>query len=158
MFKKVFFVALFVVNFTSGFFTVSRNEDNEAGAPGAAQVFLSIDSINTLLKIITGFTPSYTIIGKSWTPDLDLQLAGIDFNLHQVNITSFEVTQATTGIEFVGDSDTVRTTIDKINMELAVDAKATSLLPIPLEITKINISNFTIQLDLATTSEDQLIW
>ena len=156
MFKKVFFVALFVVNFTSGFNAISQNEDKEAGAPGAAQIFLNVNAMQALLRVITGFVPYYDLIGKSWTPDLDIQLAGIDFKLHQVNITEFEI--APSFFEFVGDTDTVRTIIPNANISLAVDAKATSFVPVPLEITEVNITNFNLQLDLGTTSEDQLIW
>ena len=156
MFKKVFFVALFVVNFTSGFFTVSQNEDNEAGAPGATQIFLNVNAMQALLRVITGFVPYYDLVGKSWTPDLDIQLAGIDFKLNQVNITDFEC--APSFFEFVGDTDTVRTIIPNVNITLAVDAKATSFVPVPLEITEFKITNFNLQLDLGTTSEDQLIW
>ena len=62
-------------------------------------------------------------------------------------------------MKFVDDSDTVRTTILNTDIKLAVDAKATSPVPVPLEITEIFIQNFTLQLDLATTSdEEQLIW
>ena len=59
---------------------------------------------------------------------------------------------------FVNGTDTVRTTILNTDIKLAVDAKATSFVPVPLEITEINIQNFTLVLDLNTTSEDQLIW
>ena len=156
MFKKILFFALFAVNFTSGFFTISENEDTEAGAPGAMQVFLNVEAVNTLLKLVTGFAPYYALVGKSWTPDLEIKLDGIDFKLNQVNITDFSV--GSSSMAFVNGTDTVRTTILNTDIKLAVDAKATSFVPVPLEITEINIQNFTLVLDLNTTSEDQLIW
>lgn len=61
-------------------------------------------------------------------------------------------------IAFVGDSNTLRTTITGLDATLAVDASATSLIPIPLNIDSVTISNLTLQFDLATTSDDQVHW
>ena len=156
MFKKALFVALFVVSFTSGFFTISENDDTEAGAPGATQIFLDVGAMNTLLKMITGFTPYYALVGKSWTGDIEVNLAGTDFKLTKVTIADMTIEESS--MAFVDDTDTVRTTIMNTSLNLTVEAEATHKHVIPLKISEINIQNFTLQLDLATTSDDQLIW
>ena len=156
MFKKALFVSLFVVSFTSGFFTISENDNAEGGAPGATQIFLNVDAMNTLLKLITGFTPYYALVGKSWTGDFEVNLAGIDFKLTNVTISGMNIGESS--MAFVNGTDTVRTTIKDTYLNLTVEAKATSKVPIPLKISEVSIQNFTLQLDLATTSDDQLIW
>ena len=80
-------------------------------------------------------------------PELDL-----DIKFNQLNITNVIVGH--TEMSFVGDTDTVRTIISEVNVTLAVDAKATSIVPVPLEITELFLQNVSIQLDLATTSQD----
>ncbi len=61
-------------------------------------------------------------------------------------------------MEFVKGTDTVRTTIANTDIHLSVDAEATSFIPIPLEITDVYISGASLQLDLATTTDNQVNW
>ena len=158
MLRQALVAALFAINFTNGFFTTSLNEDTEAGAPGALQIFLNVKSMNTLLQDVAVFAPYYVLQGKSWSPYLDLSVPELDLDIkvNQLNITNVIVGHS--AMEFVGDTDTVRTTLSEVNITLAVDAKATSFVPVPLEITELFLQNVSIQLELATTSKDELIW
>lgn len=100
--------------------------------------------------------PYYALRGKSFDLDLDINLKGLELKIKQVNIT--DVTIGDAGMDFVGDSNTVRTTITNANITLAVDAEGTSIIPVKLDITEVFLQNVTLQLDLATSSEDQLKW
>ena len=96
--------------------------------------------------------------GKSWSPSLDLHVPGLDIDImiNQLNIT--DVTIGHSSMAFVDNTDTVRTTLSNINVTFALDAKATSLLPVPMEFTKLFVQGLSIQLDLSTTTENELIW
>lgn len=98
----------------------------------------------------------YVLRGKSFNPDLDINLKGLELKINQVNIT--EAKFGDVSMDFVGATDVVRTTITNANITLAVDAEATSIFPIPLDITEVFLQNVTMQLDLTTSSDDQLIW
>ena len=98
----------------------------------------------------------YVLRGKSFNPDLDINLKGLELKINQVNIT--EAKFGDVSMDFVGATDVVRTTITNANITLAVDAEATSIFPVPLDITEVFLQNVTMQLDLTTTSDDQLIW
>lgn len=98
----------------------------------------------------------YVLRGKSFNPDLDINLAGLELKINQVNITDAKFGDVS--MDFVGATDVVRTTITNANITLAVDAEATSFFPVPLDITEVFLQNVTMQLDLTTSSDDQLIW
>ena len=61
-------------------------------------------------------------------------------------------------MEFVPNTEKVRTTVVAKSIKLSVDAEATSPIPIPLEITSVTISGATLQLDLSTDSQDEVNW
>jgi len=98
----------------------------------------------------------YVLKGKSFNPDLDINLAGLELKINQVNITDAKFGDVS--MDFVGATDVVRTTITNANITLAVDAEATSFFPVSLDITEVFLQNVTMQLDLTTSSDDQLIW
>jgi len=98
----------------------------------------------------------YVLRGKSFNPDLDINLAGLELKINQVNITDAKFGDVS--MDFVGATDVVRTTITNANITLAVDAEATSFFPVSLDITEVFLQNVTMQLDLTTSSDDQLIW
>lgn len=139
------------------FYTMNVVDANEeAGTPGAIQFFANVNSLNTFLGDVRAFAPYYALNGKSFTPDIDVSVAGIDIHLNQVNIT--DVTIGDSSMAFVGDTDTVRTVLTNMNITLAVDAGAKKKPMIPLEITQVFLQNVTIQLDMGTTTEDELKW
>jgi len=121
MFKQALVAALFAVNLTNGFYTTSIIDDTtEGGMPGALQLFLNVDSMNTLIGDASKAVPYYALKGKSFDLDLDINLKGLDLKINQVNITDVTIGKAEMG--FVGDSNTVRTTFTDANITLAVDA------------------------------------
>ena len=156
--KNAMMAALFAV--TTNAFVSTKNfwKDENGGTPmpGATQIFLNVPSLSTLLKDITTFVPYYTLVGKSFDVSLDKKIAGVEFTLQQVNITAFSIGDAS--MAFVGDTNTIRTTFINTDVTLNVAAQAKSGLPIVLDVTQIQLTNFTFQLDLATTSDDQVHW
>ena len=82
MFRRALVTALFAVNFANGFFTMSNADDTEVGMPGALQIFLNVNSVQTLLQDVSAFAPYYALNKISVNPDLDITLAGIDFKLN----------------------------------------------------------------------------
>lgn len=117
---------------------------------------MNVPSLSTLMKDITAFVPYYTLVGKSFQLDKDISIGGIDFKINQVNITNLVIADGK--VNFVGDSDTVRTTIKGADITLNIDAEATSFIPVPLDITSVFIKNVTLELDLATTTSDEVHW
>jgi len=132
------------------------DENSDAGMPGGIQLFANVNSLDTLLGDVRALIPAVALKGKSINPDIDVKVAGIDFHINQVNIT--DITIATSSMAFVGDSNTVRTILSDINVKLAVDVGASSIFPIALDVTEVELKNVTIQLDLATSTEDELKW
>lgn len=125
--------------------------------PGSVQMYLDVSSASSILKYVTAFGPYYSgIIGKQIDINFDTSFAGIDLHINNATVTDFMIADG--NMAFVGDSNTIRTTITGIDVTLAVDANATSWIPKPLDVTEVKISNMTIQFDLSTTSEDQVHW
>ena len=160
MLKQTLLAAIFTVGCTTAFSSQYLNLDAAKDAveptPGSIQVHLDVSSASSMLKYVTAFGPYYTVVGKSYDINYEASFAGIDLHINQVNVTAAQITDST--IVFVGDSDTLRTTLTGIDLTLAVNANATSLIPVPLDIAEVTISNLTIQFDLATSSDDQVHW
>ena len=81
MLRQALVTALFAVNLTNGFFTTSPS-DAENGMPGAMQIFLNVNSMNTLVNDAVKVVDYYVLRGKSFDLGLDINLAGIDIKLN----------------------------------------------------------------------------
>jgi len=158
--KNAMLAAIFAVNSLSSAFVRTndfwRDQNADATpAPGAAQIFLNVPSMSTLLKDAATFVPYYAIRGKSFEVDKEVKVAGIDLSIKQVNITDFVIGDAS--MAFVGTTDTIRTTLKNIDVTLNMDALVKKGL-IKLELTEVKLMNLTMQLDMATSSDDQVHW
>lgn len=61
-------------------------------------------------------------------------------------------------MEFVGTTDTIRTTWTNTNITLAIDAEATDKILPTLDITELFLQGVTLQLDLAISTDDGIKW
>ena len=151
MFKKALVAAISVVSLTNGFFTTSVSDDTEAGMPGALQLFLNVNSMNTLISDMSKALPYFVFKGKTFKPDIDVNLGPLELKIEQVTISDMKIGDAS--MAFVGDSDVVRTTLSNMNITLAIDSVATGIV-VPLKITELRLVNVTMQLDLSIDSSD----
>ena len=163
MLKHTLIAALFAVNtLAQNFWNLPEDEflkdtaDDVTPKPGAMQIFALDSSLDQILGDFCAFAPYYGLNGKSFDLDLDLHLSGLDIRINQVNLT--DITFGKHKMGFVKGTDILRTTISNTNITLTVDANATSPIPLPLEITQVFLQNATLQLDLTTTSDDEINW
>ena len=166
MIKKAMLAALSAAGITHAFstsqlFDLEALNQNEAATPepGSLQMFANVSSVEYLLQLLGALGP-YSLsqaIGNSFDVNEEFNLGGIDFKLNQVNVTQLRIPDNHMG--FVGESDTLRTTLRGMDITLAVDAEAKSkFIPFPLDITSIHLKNLTMQLDMATSTTDQVHW
>jgi len=113
-------------------------------------------SIDQLLGDVCAFAPYYYLNGKSIAPEWDIQLPGLDIKVN--NITLTDITFGKHKISFVKDTNILRTTITNTNVTLAVDVEATSPIPLPLKISQVFLQNATLQLDLTTSTTNEVNW
>ncbi len=158
MLKSTLVAAALAVSQSNAFIRMEDvyNNDAVSPTPGGTQIFLSVPSMNTLFQDFFALASPYVIVGKEIDINKEITLGSLDLKINSVNITSFNV--GNSGMEFVKGTDTVRTTISNTDIHLSVDAEATSKIPIPLEITDVYISGASLQLDLATTTDNQVNW
>ena len=164
MLKQTLIAALFAVNVLSqnNFWNFSEEEflkdspDGVTPTPGAMQIFMNAFSLDQLLGDVCSFAPYYALNGKSISPELDLHLSSLDLKINNVTLTDIKFGKHK--MQFVKGTDILRTTITNTDITLNVDVEATSFIPIPLKISEILLKNATMQLDLTTSTTNEVNW
>ena len=170
MIKQGLIAALFAVS-TFGFlnedlFRINRLDEDVVGdgltpMPGAAEIFINVKSLNTIVQDMSVLALPKILAGKSWSPDWSVSLGGVTMNVNQVNITSVHIQADFVNVGFVNNTDTVRVHYSEVEVDLALDVDLVDKLPFlpDLNITSLTLHNVTIQLDIGTTpADDQVHW
>ena len=172
MIKQGLIAALFAVS-TFGFFMdddlfrINHLDDENVVAdgltpmPGAAEIFINVSSLNTIVTDMSVLALPRILAGKSFNPGWEVSIAGIDLNVNQVNITSVKIQAPHVHVGFVDNTDTLRLHYSEVEVDLAVDVEVTEKMPFlpDLNITSLTLNNVTIQLDVGTTpASDNVHW
>ena len=118
MIKQGLIAALFAVS-TFGFLTEDLFRINQLGEendvvsndggltpmPGAAEIFINVKSLNTIVQDMSVLALPKILAGKSWSPDWEFNLKGLYLTVKQVNITSVAIKAEGVHVGFVEGTD-----------------------------------------------------
>ena len=100
-------------------------------APGALQLFLSVSSMDTMLKDIANVLPSM-MEGMTIDLGIDFELGGVEFNIPGLTINDMTIGDAS--MAFVQNTDNILTTLEKIDVTLNVltETEGNTENPVPM--------------------------
>ena len=107
------------------------------------------------MKDLSLIIPQRLLNGKVITIDNEITIDGIDLTLNAVTINNVSV--GTGSLTFIEDTNNLRLNLGNIDVQLSMDAEA-NLSVMELDITEIDLKNLSFQLDLGTSSTDQVNW
>lgn len=105
---------------------------------------------------IGAFVPYYTVIGKEFDINLDWKSSLVEVAINNATITNVMI--ADSHLSFVNNTDKLIAQISKADIDLAINATAKLPLGITIDLVNITLKNVTIQLEMQTTTSDQVHW
>ena len=91
------------------FWGVMEDSADVTPAPGALQLFLSVSSMNTMLKDVANLLPSMAE-GMQIDLGLNFELGGVEFNIPSLTISEIAIDEAS--MAFKDGTDNILTTLD----------------------------------------------
>ena len=153
MIARTLLTALFAV------FTSAKHHDNAEPMPGSIMASLNVTSLNNIVQLAAPLAANEALNGKTF--EIDYKKKGIA-GLYSVDIKDISLITvdgfSIKDVSFKEGTDTLVATIGGINVNATCNAKASGLWIISGALEAFTIKNITLQVELATTSEDEVHW
>ena len=149
MIARTLLTALFAV------FTSAKPEP----MPGSVYASLNVTSLNNIVQLAAPLAANEVLNGKTF--NIDYKKSGIG-GIYSVDIKdiTFKTVDGFTikDVSFKEGTDTLVATIGGINVDATCNAKASGLWVISGKLEAFTITNITLQVELGTTSDDEVHW
>ena len=153
MIVRTLLTALFAV------FASAKHHDKAEPMPGSIMASLNVTSLNNIVQLAAPLAANEALNGKTF--EIDYKKKGIA-GLYSVDIKDISLITvdgfSIKDVSFKEGTDTLVATIGGINVNATCNAKASGLWIISGALEAFTIKNITLQVELATTSEDEVHW
>lgn len=130
---------------------------SQAATPGALSSTVSITSINNIVNTFVPILSYYVLENKTMMFNIEEKGIGYKVDLNDIHIDSVSG-WTVKEVEFLPGKDMVRFLLSGININMQVNGSINALWLINLEAATCNITNLTVQLDLAIEAADEIHW
>lgn len=153
MIARTLLTALFAV------FTLAKKHHDVEPMPGSLFASLNVTSLNNIVQLAAPLAANEVLNGKTFEIDYKKKgIAGI-YSVDIKDITFITVDGfSIKDVSFKEDSDTLVATIGGIDVNATCNAKASGLWLISGALEAFTVKNITLQVELATTSDDEVHW
>ena len=140
-------------------FVQARRHHDIEPLPGSISASLNVTSLNNILQLAAPLAASELLNDKTYEINYHKKgfagLYSIDVkDIHFNKVDGFDVRD----ISFKEGTDTLMVTVGGVNVDATCDAKVSGLWVITAGLESFTVENITMQLEVSTSSEDEVHW